>query len=215
MFLILKKTLQTEQKFKNMEKVFHGATDEDFVTIDSILLPEYNRLSQNPKYKELAAQTTYEQAKENIKKILLDETKFIESTTQNLPRGTNKLKSTASGFYQYLIDSVRPGFNRVERYFPRKEAEKIFGKALVNNDTSVLTEKKQDMLFLADMFQRNGTDNFLAPILFMDETDYDSINEAQQGAFDLFLKEHHTLSSKEKSYNEATIKEAKERWKRK
>jgi len=207
--------IKTEQKFKNMEKVFHGATDEDFVTIDSILLPEYNRLSQNPKYKELAAQTTYEQAKENIRKILLNKTKFIESSDENLPRGSNKLDSSASGFYQYLIGSVRPGFNRVERYFPRKEAEKIFGKALVNNDTSVLTEKKQDMLFLADMFQRNGTDNFLAPILFMDETDYDSINEAQQGAFDLFLKEHHTLSSKEKSYNEATIKEAKEQWKRK
>jgi len=179
------------------------------------LLPEYNRLSQDKRFKEAAAQTTYEQAKENITKILLNKTKFIESTDKNLARGTNKLGSTASGFYQYLIDSVRPSFNRVERYFPKKEAEKIFGKALVNNDTSLLTEKKQDMLFLADMFQRKGTDNFLAPILFMDETDDDSINEAQQGAFDLFIKEHHTVSSKKQEYNEATIKAAKEQWNRK
>ena len=207
--------IKAEQDLKNMDKLFHGAKDEDFVTIDSILLPEYNRLSQDPRFKELAAQTTYEQAKENIIEILLKTTKEIESTNKNAPRGSNKLGSSASGFYQYLIDSVRPAFNRVERYFTRKEAEKIFGKALVNNDTSVLSQNKQDVFFLADMFQRTGTDNFLAPILFMDVTDEDSLDKARQGAFELFLKEHHTLSSKEKSYNEATIKEAKNQWRRK
>ena len=207
--------IKAEQDLKNMDKLFHGAKDEDFVTIDSILLPEYNRLSQDPRFKELAAQTTYEQAKENIIEILLKTTKEIESTNKNAPRGSNKLGSSASGFYQYLIDSVRPAFNRVERYFTRKEAEKIFGKAFVNNDTSVLSQNKQDVFFLADMFQRTGTDNFLAPILFMDVTDEDSLDKARQGAFELFLKEHHTLSSKEKSYNEATIKEAKNQWRRK
>ena len=49
----------------------------------------------------------------------------------------------------------------------------------------------------------------------MDVTDEDSLDKARQGAFELFLKEHHTLSSKEKSYNEATIKEAKNQWRRK
>ena len=68
------------------------------------------------------------------------------------------------------------------------------------------------MLFLADMFQRNGTDKFLAPIFFMDVTDEDSLNKARQGAFDLFGKEHHTLSSKKKEYNEETIKLAKKEW---
>mgnify|MGYP003108998935 FL=1 len=207
--------IKSEQDLKNIDKLFHGAKDEDFVTIDSILLPEYNRLSQDPRFKELAAETTYEQAKENIIEILLKTTKKIESTNKNAPRGSNILGSSASGFYQYLIDSVRPAFNRVERYFPRKEAEKIFGKALVDNDTSVLSQNKQDVFFLADMFQRTGTDNFLAPILFMDVTDEDSLDKARQGAFDLFLKEHHTLSSKKKEYNEATIKEAKKEWRRK
>ena len=192
-----------EKNFIMTEKLFHGSQDKEFkkLKIDKILIPEYVRLQK--KFPELSKDISYGQATKNLKEILLDKTKDFESTNTNLARGTNLSKSSASGFYQYIEGSVVPAYNRVERYYGEQNAKNIFGKALVNNDSSVLTEEEQDILFIADMIQRKGTDILIAPILF---------NRDNQAAKKLVLKEHHTLSTKNKDLYNKTIKRADLIW---
>tara|TARA_R100001591_G_scaffold95407_1_gene101210 strand:+ start:4755 stop:10526 length:5772 start_codon:yes stop_codon:yes gene_type:complete len=192
-----------EKNFIMTEKLFHGAEDKEFkkLKIDKILIPEYVRLQK--KFPELSKDISYGQATKNLKEILLDKTKDFESTNRNLARGTNLSKSSASGFYQYIEGSVVPAYNRMERYYGKQNAQNIFGKALINNDSSVLTEEEQDILFIADMIQRKGTDILIAPILF---------NRDNQAAKKLVLKEHHTLSTKNKDLYNKTIKRADLIW---
>tara|TARA_R100001460_G_scaffold62843_1_gene103056 strand:+ start:4730 stop:10717 length:5988 start_codon:yes stop_codon:yes gene_type:complete len=195
--------IRGERNFIMTEKLFHGSQNKEFKRkkIDKVLIPEYVRLKKQ--FPEISKNISYGEATKNLKEILLNKTKDFESTNRNLARGTNLSKSSASGFYQYIEGSVVPAYNRMERYYGKQNAQNIFGKALINNDSSVLTEEEQDILFIADMLQRKGTDNLIAPILF---------NRDNQSAKKLVLKEHHTLRTKNKDLYNKTIRRADLIW---
>ena len=166
---------------------------------DVILEIEYARLIQdNPEYKDVS----YEFFKNNAQ-LLMDNVKFAESKNKNLARGQNKLNSSASGYYQFLEGSVPTAYNRTTNRFFTGEESKIFQPILDNNDSSVVSESIQDALFLSNIFESEGSDKYLTPALFEGNA------EASMNAY---LYNHHTLSSKEKAYNDATIKQAKKIW---
>ena len=166
---------------------------------DVVLQIEYARLiKDNPEYKNVS----YDTFKRNAQ-VLIDNTKFAESKNKNLARGKNKLKSSASGYYQFLEGSVPTAYNRATNRFFTGEQSKIFQPILNSNDSSAVSENIQDALFLSNMFESEGSDKYLTPALFEGNT------EASMNAY---LYNHHTLSSKEKSYNDATIKQAKKIW---
>ena len=166
---------------------------------DVVLQIEYARLiKDNPEYKNVS----YDTFKRNAQ-VLIDNTKFAESKNKNLARGKNKLKSSASGYYQFLEGSVPTAYNRATNRFFTGEQSKIFQSILNSNDSSVVSESIQDALFLSNIFESEGSDRYLTPALF------EGNKEASMNAY---LYNHHTLSSKEKSYNDATIKQAKKIW---
>ena len=166
---------------------------------DVVLQIEYARLiKDNPQYKDVS----YDTFKRNAQ-VLIDNTKFAESKNKNLARGKNKLRSSASGYYQFLEGSVPTAYNRATNRFFTGEQSKIFQPILDNNDSSAVSENIQDALFLSNMFESKGSDKYLTPALF------EGNKEASMNAY---LYNHHTLSSKEKAYNDATIKQAKKIW---
>ena len=108
-----------------------------------------------------------------------------------------------SQLYQFLEGSVPTAYNRATNRFFTGEQSKIFQPILNSNDSSAVSENIQDALFLSNMFESKGSDKYLTPALF------EGNKEASMNAY---LYNHHTLSSKEKSYNDATIKQAKKIW---
>ena len=132
---------------------------------------------------------SYDTFKRNAQ-VLIDNTKFAESKNKNLARGKNKLKSSASGYYQFLEGSVPTAYNRATNRFFTGEQSKIFQPILNSNDSSAVSESIQDSLFLSNMFESKGSDRYLTPALF------EGNKEASMNAY---LYNHHTLSSKEKS----------------
>ncbi len=166
---------------------------------DIILQIEYARLiKDNPEYKDVS----YEFFKNNAQ-LLMDNVKFAESKNKNLARGQNNLGSSASGYYQFLKGSVPTAYNRATNRFFTGEQSKIFQPILNSNDSSAVSESIQDALFLSNMFESKGSDKYLAPALFEGNT------EASMNAY---LYNHHTLSSKNKSINNATVVQAKKIW---
>jgi hypothetical protein len=80
--------------------------------------------------------------------------------------------SSAKGCYQFINDALNTAYNRLDRYF------KLVRKPIIE-----CTLEEQTALFLADMFQRKGTDKYL--LLIGNEFDLNA------GSL-LYSKFHHT-----------------------
>jgi hypothetical protein len=167
--------------------------------LDKVLIKAYNRLKkQNPEYENI----TYKDFK-NEAIMFSQNTKKNESDNRNLERGTNELGSSASGYYQILEGSVPTAINRSAVYFTPEEQQKLFGKIKETKDSFYGSEEIQDLLFFSNIFQAKGSDQYLGPALFLKD---------KKAARDAYLYNHHTLSSKNPQYNEATIKRANKTW---
>lgn len=100
------------------------------------------------------------------------------------PRARNK-ESTASGTYQFVQGSVEPAIKRLEKYIGMKPWMK---SAVVHKDASRLTPSQQTLLFLGDILEKEGSDEYLKSIL--DSGDL----KAMEGAY---MKLHHTAPDME------------------
>jgi len=177
-----------------------GFNEGGEVSLEKIFRTEYNRLKNA--YPDLAEDTSYENFKKNAIELLAIPVKKAESDNRNLKRGTNQRGSSASGFYQFLEQSVPTAVNRTNRFYQDERLD-IFGKALENNDSSVLSEQAQDALFFSNIFESKGSDMRLVPALFKGD---------KKAARDVYLYNHHTLSSKNPEYNQATMNRANLIW---
>jgi len=173
---------------------------------DVVLNNAYTRIkNNNPKYKDVS----FDMFKENVQNYLIDPTLKIESNNKNLPRGSNNLKTTASGYYQFLEDSVETALNRLDNIIGKESTKSISLdrntlKSIRSSKDSSLGDKEiQDLIFLANMFESEGSDKILVDALFKGD---------KEAAMNAFLKFHHTLSSPNKAYNRATVEVAKKIW---
>ena len=94
-----------------------------------------------------------------------DKTALAESTRNR--KAKSGVKGKAAGAYQWLTEvsngegqpAFRTALNRLERYYT-KQGKRIapwIEEAKEHNDPTKLSQREQDALFFADIFQRKGT----------------------------------------------------------
>jgi len=135
----------------------------------------------------------YETVREDIAATLgLDNTDNIDVFTNrvahiesNNGEDTVSTISSARGIFQFLTEgegnAFQTGLNRLERHLGN-DTEWI-DEAREHNDPNRLTEDQQRALFLANMYQQRGTDDYLISIA-------EGSNQAMAEAYSRF---HHTV----------------------
>jgi muramidase (phage lysozyme) len=98
------------------------------------------------------------------------------------PKAKNP-KSTAAGLYQFTEDSLVTAVNRLANTIGEDKLPQWASEARKHKDARKLSEKEQQILFYADMFQKKGSDNLLKKVLV--EGDGDAMVE-------YYSKLHHT-----------------------
>ena len=134
----------------------------------------------------------YETVREDIADTLeLDNTDNIDVFTNRVAEiesnnGENTVStiSSARGIFQFLTEgegnAFQTGLNRLERHL---EGAEWIDEAREHNDPNRLTEDQQRALFLANIYQQEGTDDYLIRIAGGD-------NQAMAEAYSRF---HHTV----------------------
>ena len=170
--------------------------DHDEV-LDNFIRAHYNRYQRDyPEFSDLP----YNSFKKNL--LQLDKNvRYIESSNRNVKRGENLAGSSATGHYQFLQDSVQPAINRTIRRLP-KDKHNLFDAVGETNDVSNLNLGNQQLLFLGDILEKEGSDKFVVPYMLGND----------QAGKDLYLNLHHTLSSENENYNQKTLDRVKKEW---
>ena len=195
----IKDALEYSSKFvkQMMSRQIKNNPDHDEV-LDNFIREHYNRYQRDyPEFSDLP----YDSFKKNL--LHLDKNvRYIESSNRNVKRGENLAGSSATGHYQFLQDSVQPAINRTIRRLP-KNKHNLFDAVGETNDVSNLNLGNQQLLFLGDILEKEGSDKFVVPYMLGND----------QAGKDLYLNLHHTLSSKNENYNQKTLDRVKKEWK--
>jgi hypothetical protein len=170
---------------------------EDTQRVNNFLAKHYDRFTTQ--YPELS-DISFEQFKNSAQRLAANVRK-IESDNRNVPLGGNNAGSSATGKYQFLRDSVEPAINRTLRRVEPQD-KNIFDSIRENKDTSKLNDEAQQLLFFGDIFEKTGSDKHLVPYFLGDE----------QAGKNVYLYQHHTLSSKVPEYNQETIDRTNKLW---
>ena len=109
--------------------------------------------------------------------------KFHQEMESNFNPKAKNPKSTAAGLYQFTEDSVVTAVNRLANTIGEDNLPQWAVEAREHKDARKLSEKEQQILFYADMFQKKGSDNLLKKVL------KEGDNEAM---LEYYRKLHHT-----------------------
>ena len=127
-----------------------------------------------------------ESATFNLKNVFMPTVLEMESSGDY--QAANKV-STAKGGFQFIEGSVVPALNRLERRIGKQDWGTELRK---HKDASKLTPEQQQLLFMADMLEKKGSDQYMTKVMQGDK----------QGSMDAYYKLHHTAP------DEATKKRA-------
>ena len=127
-------------------------------------------------------------AKHNLLSVFMPTVLEIESSGNY--QAANKV-STARGGFQFIEGSVEPALNRLERRIGKQD----WGTELrEHKDASKLTDEQQQLLFVADLLEKKGSDAYMKKVMAGDK----------QGSMDAYYDLHHTAP------DEATTKRTEE-----
>ena len=127
-----------------------------------------------------------ESATFNLKNVFMPTVLEMESSGDY--QAANKV-STAKGGFQFIEGSVVPALNRLERRIGKQDWGSELRK---HKDASKLSPEQQQLLFMADMLEKKGSDQYMTKVMEGDK----------QGSMDAYYKLHHTAP------DEATKKRA-------
>ena len=116
---------------------------------------------------------------------------FIQEMESNFNPKAKNPKSTAAGLYQFTEASLETAVNRLANTIGEDNLPQWAVEAREHKDARKLSEEEQKVLFYADMFQKSGSDKYLASILKDGNT---------QAVIDYYKDLHHT------DPDEATLK---------
>jgi hypothetical protein len=106
----------------------------------------------------------------------------MESESAKYPLGdyqaVNK-ESTAKGGFQFIEGSVEPALNRLEKRIGKQDWGEELRK---HKDASKLTPQQQQLLFMGDLLEKKGSDEYMKKVMAGDK----------QGSMDAYYKLHHT-----------------------
>ena len=119
----------------------------------------------------------------NVKVRLEKFDKFHQEMESNFNPKAKNPKSTAAGLYQFTEASLVTAVNRLANTIGEDNLPQWAIEAREHKDARKLSEKEQQILFYADMFQKKGSDNLLKKVLA--EGDNDAMIE-------YYGKLHHT-----------------------
>jgi hypothetical protein len=88
--------------------------------------------------------------------------------------------SSAKGLYQFINGSIEPAVNRLKRNIGDRE---WMVEALRHKDANLLTWEEQTLLFLANILEQRGTDQYLRPLF---------AEGSKEAMISLYYKYHHT-----------------------
>lgn len=128
----------------------------------------------------------------NLKNVFMPTVLEMESSGDykavNIPQ-EGKEATSAKGGFQFVAGSVVPALNRLERRIGKQD----WGKELrQHKDASKLSPEQQQLLFMADMLEKDGSDQYMIKVMQGDK----------KGSMEAYYKLHHTAP------DEATIKRA-------
>ena len=134
-----------------------------------------------------------EEATHNLHNVFMPTVLEMESSGNyqavNIPQ-EGKEATSAKGGFQFVAGSVQPAINRLSRRIGMKPWMK---EAIQHKDASKLTEEQQQLMFMADVLEKDGSDSFMKKVMEGDK----------QGSMDAYYKLHHTAP------DDATKKRAK------
>ena len=166
---------------------------------NDILSYHYNRmLNENPEYVEQANIDLFKKRMQNLEQ----NTRNIESSNRNVPKGGNLRGSSAAGYHQFLEGTLPVAYNRTLKRLP-EDKRNLFTPIPKDNDASKLSSDTQTLLFYGNILEAKGSDKYLVPYL---------LGGDQQAGKDAYLYNHHTLSSKNPKFNQETIDRVNELW---
>lgn len=133
-----------------------------------------------------------ESATFNLKNVFMPTVLEMESSGDykavNIPQ-EGKEATSAKGGFQFVAGSVVPALNRLERRIGKQD----WGKELrQHKDASKLSPEQQQLLFMADMLEKDGSDQYMTKVMQGDK----------KGSMEAYYKLHHTAP------DEATIRRA-------
>lgn len=133
-----------------------------------------------------------ESATFNLKNVFMPTVLEMESSGDyqavNIPQ-KGKEATSAKGGFQFVAGSVVPALNRLERRIGKQD----WGAELrQHKDASKLSPEQQQLLFMADMLEKDGSDQYMIKVMQGDK----------QGSMEAYYKLHHTAP------DEATKKRA-------
>ena len=133
-----------------------------------------------------------ESATFNLKNVFMPTVLEMESSGDykavNIPQ-EGKEATSAKGGFQFVAGSVLPALNRLERRIGKQD----WGKELrQHKDASKLSPEQQQLLFMADMLEKDGSDQYMTKVMQGDK----------KGSMEAYYKLHHTAP------DEATIRRA-------
>jgi len=154
------------------------AQDKEYSSMDQLVDWHIERMGiQNP-----------EAAKHNLLNVFMPTVLEIESSGNY--KAANKT-TTARGGFQFVQGSVEPALNRLERRIGKQD----WGEDLrEHKDASKLTPEQQQLLFVADLLEKEGSDAYMKKVLDGDK----------KASMDAYYKLHHTAP------DEATTKRTEE-----
>jgi len=107
----------------------------------------------------------------NVKVRLEKFDKFHQEMESNFNPKAKNPKSSAAGLYQFTKDSVVTAVNRLANTIGEDRLPQWAIEAREHKDARKLSEKEQQILFYADMFQKKGSDNLLKKVLAEGDSD--------------------------------------------
>ena len=119
----------------------------------------------------------------NVKVRLEKFDKFHQEMESNFNPKAKNPKSTAAGLYQFIEAELVTAVNRLANTIGEDNLPQWAIEAREHKDARKLSEKEQQILFLANAFQKKGSDNLLKKVLV--EGDDDAMVE-------YYSKMHHT-----------------------
>jgi len=133
-------------------------------------------------------------ARHNLLNVFMPTVLEMESSGNyqavNIPQ-KGKEATSAKGGFQFVAGSVVPALNRLERRLGKQEWGADLRK---HKDASKLTPQQQQLIFMADLLEKDGSDKYMKEVMKGDK----------QGSMDAYYKLHHTAP------DEATTKRAED-----
>ena len=137
-----------------------------------------------------------ESARHNLLNVFMPSVLELESSAVSNPKNWSIKNQNytgddqAKGGFQFKPQSLETALNRLSR---RQGSEPWMEEAYKHLDASQLTPQQQQLVFIADMLEKDGSDDYMREVMKGDK----------QGSIDAYYKLHHMAG--EKGPDDATI----------